>query len=654
MNRSVLRVSWALLAAGCGRAAEPAGRTTVPTEDFARPADFSLMQLSPDGKYVAFLREMQGDPRLFFLEIDTMKPARVDPGVYPMTEDQMSVLRAEWVSDTRVIFANTLWDRFIVGTTAVDRDGGRARVLTGSLAEPLSEFPLRAYDVIHRFGDARQNVLMLDEGRNELDGIRPNVVRIDTLNGQAATVAKNPGNVRWWATDFGGVVRVGYTVDKDGGRGAIYREAESAPWRELRMDDARGEIRPLKVNDDGTIDVVALSAKDRWTVFRCEPGSGRLGAPLAEDEVHDTAAPETLGETGPIYSERKRRMVGIRHVNEAAGTRWLDPEFAAMQAALDGALRGMVNLPVQFSRDDRHALVLSYSDKDPGTYYRFDLEKRQLRLVAKRMERIKPAQMADMFPVKYAARDGLTIRAYLTVPRGRKPEKLPLVVMPHGGPWARDQWEFDPLVQMLANRGYAVLQPNFRGSVGYGQEFYEKGRREFGRAVQQDIEDGTRWAIDAGIADPARVAIVGASFGGYCALFGLGRTPELYRCGIAIAAVTDWAEIIEGRNREEYRLAYRHWVRQLGDPRTERAALAEISPVTWAKEIRAPLLVIHGKDDRTVPVRQARMLVGAMEAAGLKPETLYFSGEGHTTAAEKNRIEQFRRIEEFLGRHLKP
>jgi dipeptidyl aminopeptidase/acylaminoacyl peptidase len=258
-----------------------------------------------------------------------------------------------------------------------------------------------------------------------------------------------------------------------------------------------------------------------------------------------------------------------------------------------------------------------------------------------------------MFPIKYKARDGLLIRGYLTVPKGQKPEKLPLVMMPHGGPWARDVWGFDPLVQMLANRGYAVLQVNFRGSIGYGDEFAEKGRKEFGGAVQHDIEDGTRWAIAQGIADPKRVAIVGGSFGGYCALHALGKSRDLYRCGVAMAAVTDWADIIKRADNAEYRLAHQHWIKQLGDPKIDRAALDAISPVNFAKDIAAPVLLIHGRDDRTVPIAQAKKMASALEAAGRPPSTLYFFGEGHNTSEEKNRIEELKRIESFLAQHMR-
>jgi dipeptidyl aminopeptidase/acylaminoacyl peptidase len=207
-------------------------------------------------------------------------------------------------------------------------------------------------------------------------------------------------------------------------------------------------------------------------------------------------------------------------------------------------------------------------------------------------------------------------------------------------------------VQFLASRGYAVLQVNFRGSPGYGSEFYEKGKREIGRGIQTDIDDGTRWAIAHGFADPARVAILGSSYGGYSALFALAHSPELYRCGISIAGVTDWTDIVRERKGEEYRYAYLHFQEWIGDPKTDASFLASISPVTFANQIKAPVFIVQGKDDKVVPQKQARKMITALEKAGNKPQVLYFSNEGHGFKHPKNRAKLFREIEAFLARHL--
>jgi len=262
--------------------------------------------------------------------------------------------------------------------------------------------------------------------------------------------------------------------------------------------------------------------------------------------------------------------------------------------------------------------------------------------------------MSPTYAVKYAARDGLLIRGYLTVPAGHPMKGLPLVLLPHGGPWVRDVWGFNSLVQLLASRGYAVLQMNYRGSRGYGSAFGLKGRREIGRGIQHDIEDGARWAIAAGVADPQRLAVVGSSYGGYSALFAAGHSPGLYRCAVSIAGVTDWLAIFKRGEQEEYRFARQRWLEEIGDPEEDEEQLRAISPVAFADRITAPVLVIQGKEDRVVPPRQARDLLRALERAGAEPESLFLSGEGHSINGERARREMFERLVQFLERHLGP
>jgi dipeptidyl aminopeptidase/acylaminoacyl peptidase len=207
---------------------------------------------------------------------------------------------------------------------------------------------------------------------------------------------------------------------------------------------------------------------------------------------------------------------------------------------------------------------------------------------------------------------------------------------------------------MLASRGYAVLQVNFRGSTGYGERFYEQGRREVGRAIQDDIEDGTRWAIAQGLADPKRIAIVGGSYGGYSALFALGHNPDLYRCGISVSGVTDWLKLYENFSEPEHRFAQEYWTEQIGDATKDESFLRSISPVNFADKITAPVLLIQGKEDGIVPPAQARAMLAALERAGRKPQSLFLAEEGHEIRSRTARLEEFERIEAFLAKNLAP
>ena len=638
--------------AGAVVAAGLSAAETIPIEDFAKPALVSQAKLSPDGQYVAFLREYEGRTMLFLTDLKQRTLSRVEPADAKHTFVSKDIREFDWVSERRLVFPTIIWDHFIAGVSAVDRDGRQWKTISGGESNTPNEDRLFAHTIIHRFDDRDQNILMLD--LHEAQGkerIYPDVVKVSTLTGHYATVAKNPGNVVGWGADQAGCVRVGITME--GLKyGTIYREREDAAWRSFPpLGAERGRIRPLGFGGSNqTLYVAALSPRKRWAVYPYDPTNGTLGDVLIDDPEYDINVPLV----DSVLTKRTTGVAGVYYVAEKPQVRWFDPGDAARQRAIDRAFPATFNLITSRSRDDNRLLLLAYSDRDPGTYFLFDRADNSLTLVGTRMGWIKPDRMAPMDPIQYPARDGLLIHGYVTYPPGAPQRNLPLVVMPHGGPWVRDVWGFDPLVQMLASRGYAVLQMNYRGSTGYGEEFHDKGRREVGRAIQDDIEDGTRWAISQGLADPKRIAIVGASYGGYSALFALGHNPDLYRCGISLAGVTDWLKIYETRADPEYQITRQYWIEQIGDPSTDESFLRSISPVNFADKITAPVLIIQGKEDHIVPLKQARAMLAALEKAGRKPQSLFLADEGHGIRGSAARLEEFKCIEAFLAKNLAP
>jgi dipeptidyl aminopeptidase/acylaminoacyl peptidase len=640
---------------------------TIPLEDFARAPQVGRAMLSPDGQYVAFLRENEGRETLFLTDLKRGMVSRVDPAEARGTFASKEVRWFDWVSDRRLVFTTIIWDHFIAGVSAVDRDGRQWKTISGFEARIPNEDPLYATAVIHHFDDQDQSILALGvrlaQGSrlSDVNLLYPDVVKVNTLTGHYAVAAKNPGNVVRWGFDSAGCVRVGIAAEGLKHQ-TIYREREDAPWRQLApLGEERGEIKPLGFEGSSQkLYVAALSARKRWAIYLYDATNGSLGDVLMDDPDYDLVSelvkPEFDGIPlgGVVFSQPRHALAGVYYVTEGPRVRWFDPAFAAQQRAIDRALPGTFNLITSRSRDDQRLLVLAYSDRDPGTYYLFDRTDHSLTLVGTRMGWIKPEQMAAMFPIKYQARDGLLIHGYFTFPPGAARQNLPLVVMPHGGPGTRDVWGFDPLVQMLASRGYAVLQMNYRGSTGYGEEFFGQGRREVGRAIQDDIADGTRWAIGQGLADPKRIAIVGSSYGGYSALFALGHDPGLYRCGISIAGVTDWPAIYEKMVEPEREIARLYWIEQIGDPKADESLLRAISPVNFADKITAPVLIIQGKEDHIVPPKQAHELVAAMEKAGRTPEAVFLTDAGHNWGDNSTHVEAFRRIEAFLKKNLAP
>jgi dipeptidyl aminopeptidase/acylaminoacyl peptidase len=631
-------------------------------EDFARESGTSRAQISPDGKYLAFVRNFDGRPQLHVTEIDAKRTERLDLGEAALANNATKEVGPfQWVGDHRLIITTLVWDA-IYGVIAADWNGDNARPISGyeDNVVLLHGSKLWAREVIHTFHDKNQRVLMLD--RHEDGGgtsNRPDVLEVSTTDGLASTVVKNPGGVSAWGVDADGVVRLGI-LSQDQLSGAIYRETEKAPWRTiLPLKNRIGSIRPVGFDAaNNRIFVAALTDEKRWTVFPLDSVSGELGAPLLADPEYDILPdhfiPTIDGHAlcSPIFSPKKNALLGVRYVTDAPRVKWFDREFIRYQAAVDRAAPNTVNLLVGMSLNGKRLLWFGYSDQDPGVYFLADMEKHTFKPFAAMRSWINPATQAPMLAVKYNARDGLLIHGFLTVPVGHEPKKLPLIVLPHGGPWVRDVWGYDPLVQLLANRGYAVLQINYRGSPGYGEELYANAKRQVGHQIQDDIEDATRWAISAGVADEHRIAIMGMSYGGYSTLFALGHNPDLYQCGISVAGVTDWPTIYSTSDVAEYKDAVRYWREQIGDPNSEM--LKQISPVNFADKITAPLLIIQGKEDRRVPQDQAKRMIAALEKFGHKPDSLFVSGVAHNFGREKNRIEIYRRITDFLEKHLGP
>lgn len=650
-----------LLIAWLAVVALPAPAALIPAEKFAQGVTFSRARLSPDGRFVACLRETNDEQQLIILNLETKKMLRIEPGS-TSTGLRKEVAGFRWISDRRISFLTTVFDgEAFTGVSAVDCDGKNWVAFSGPDVNPYEQNPLLATQIIHSFDDELQSVLMLDRGFGSgSDLVYPDVVKVSTRSRYVQTVVKNPGNVVSWVPDRTGVVRLGMT--RDGLRsGVIYRENEQAKWRTLPPPaEARGHVSPFGFSQDGKRLIVAAdNDQKRRAVYYYDPATGHLGEEIAShprfDIIPERGSPTIDGVSlaAAVTSDLAEEVIGIRYIDEGPRMLWFDPGFRALQEQLDKLLPDTVNLIISRARDERKFLVLAFSDRNPGSYYLVELNKGVSKL-AELMPDFPKEAAAPMFLIKYPARDGEEIHGYLTLPPGGQKTNLPLVVMPHGGPFVRDIWQCDPIVQFLASRGYAVLQMNFRGSPGYGTEFYLKGKREIGRGMQNDIEDATRWAIAKKLADPGRIAIVGASYGGYSALFALGHNPELYRCGVSIAGVTDWTDIIKERRGEEYKYAYQHFREWIGDPKLNAEFMASISPVNFAAKITAPVLIVQGKDDRTVPPKQARKMVDALEKAGRPPSVIYFSGEGHNIAKDKNRLKLLTELEKFLATNLAP
>ena len=357
---------------------------------------------------------------------------------------------------------------------------------------------------------------------------------------------------------------------------------------------------------------------------------------------------------GAIYDGNKKRVVGFAYRADKARVVWVDDDYKALQQKIDASLPETTNFILHASPDDAKRLILSFSANDPGVYYLFDSQKKKIDELGVVRPDVDPEQMAKVEPVKFTARDGLEIHGYLTLPRGRIAKNLPLILHPHGGPYGiRDDWRFDAEVQFYANRGYAVLQVNYRGSGGYGHAFERAGFKKWGLEMQNDLSDGVKWVVDQGIADPGRVVISGASYGGYAVMAGLAFTPELYCAGINYVGATDIQILIPKDVPAERLLWSRTHLGDLADA-ADRKRIHDTSPVHFAENVRAPVLMAYGKNDPRVHIDHGYDMERALKKAGKAYEMIIEADEGHGFRKEEKSIAFFTRVDAFLKKYVPP
>jgi len=545
--RRLLSLSTLLAAlAGLGAHAAP-----PPTEAFFDNPTFTGALLSPSGKYLAVRvggKDMRD--RLGVLELDSGKIAIV--GSFADAD----IGNFAWVNDERLTFSTT--DRQLgegdrtygPGLYAINRDGKDFR----QLVKRANNFITVSDGISHDVLPWNTFLLGQNAGQNSdyVYVVHPTIAgpgqisyvdlqRLNTRNGRVISVSR-PGDSRSWMLDNSGQPRLTITVDK-GVSTIQYLDPASQEWRKLTSYNTfiggQDWFVPLAFGPDGTFYVISSRGKDKSAIHTYDLKTNTLSAkPLVEISGFDFQGYLIMDEN---------KLLGVRYWGDAEDTVWFDPAMKAMQADVDKLLPATVNLITRPTRPETPwVLVVSYSDTLPHTTLLYNSETKKLRNVGSIHPDIASGQMAHERTIHYKARDGLDIPARLTVPQGEG-KKLPLVLLVHGGPYMRGgSWGWDAESQFLASRGYAVLQPEFRGSTGFGVAHFRAGWKQWGLKMQDDIADGARWAIAQGIADPKRICIAGGSYGGYAALMGLIKDPDLFRCGIDWAGVTDINLLYDG------------------------------------------------------------------------------------------------------------
>ncbi|MBC9035002.1 S9 family peptidase [Sphingomonas sp. JC676] len=612
---------------------------TVPAATFADQPVFENLSLSPDGTRIAAVENNGGRSRLvvFLATGADRKPHYYEVG-------GRSITSIEWAGSNHVLIELTLTLNLfgvVLPTsrlTAIDLETHQHHDLD---ADNQSFF---AGSVL--YADPKGEWLLI-AAQKTISGT-PWVRRIDLKTYETTIVEKSRPNIWSWFADGNGVVRAGIAYDDD--RWTIwYRNQPGAPLAKVKSPTVKGLAGTIDGmyffpgEDSGAI--VTNAKSDRFAAYRFDFRTGEIGDVIFQHPQVDV--------TSIVPNPITRGVGGVSYEDDRVHVAWSDPAMQATQARLDKAFPGADNMVVDRSMDGNRLLIWSGGASDPGTYYLFDLAARRLEPLVQPFEKLAKVKLAPVQPIRFAARDGLSIPGYLTLPPGRLDRGLPLIVMPHGGPFVRDSWRYDPFVQFLASRGYAVLQPNFRGSTGYGKYFVEQGYGQWGRKMQDDVDDGVDWLVTKGTVDPKRVCIMGASYGGYAALWGAIRNPEKYRCAVSLSGVTDLPGMLKYDRRAFNAPRYfKQWESRVrGEKDTDLEAL---SPLAQARRMTVPVLIGHGELDDNVPPRQAHKMVEALAARkGTQPEVvpIFYKDEKHGLRKAANLADFLTRLETFLAKY---
>ena len=632
--RFVLSLLLLALAPTAPSAAEP-----PPVEQFAQLPFMEAPSLSPDGKYLA-ARLAAGGKQMFGLF--SLFDANAKPVIMELGEMQLNSW--EWVNNDWLVLgvgAATKvegYDVYLSRVVSVDRTGKTVKQLA------WKDAGLNAGDVLWVARDGKPEILLALQTSIYINypGFYPKVIRVDVATGRWKEQDKPQEGVMAWYADANGVVRMG-VGRADGGRKSrlLYRERDNQLFRTIDRADSRKDeslLRPsLFLAEPGK--AVAISDQDGFdALYELDLATLTLGKRIYGEPGYDI--------DGVIPTNSGDGYMGIAVTTQRPGVRWIDAGQASIQAEIDKAVGpGRMARILSYNRDGSAMIVKVGGPDQPGSYYYYAPATGTMHLIGWVSESFKNASLSPVRTVRYKARDGLEIEAVLTLPKDRPAKALPLIVLPHGGPFARDEEGWDWWVQFLASRGYAVIQPNYRGSTGYGTAFMDKGDGQWGLAMQDDLNDAMSYLAAQGIADPKRACMVGASYGGYAAMRAAQRDGALYRCAISFAGVSDLGAMLSYDRRFLYGARYADKLRESAPD------LKSVSPINHANSFSAPILIVHGKKDLTVPVGQSREMVEKLRAAAKPVEYIEQPLGDHHFSRQADRLEFLKASEAFLRKY---
>ena len=633
-------------------------------EAFFQGETMASATLSPDGKTLALLSAATSKDRIRLITLDVKSMKASVLAQY----DHDDVDEVHWISNNRLVYElddhqaaagdrDKAWGS---GLWAVNVDGSHSRQLiarndtnfiqSSSHTELLPFYAsyIAPVDSSHDSDD----IYVVEPALYDYSGVGDyKLKRVNTVTGRAKDITTPPGASRGgWIFDADGNPRVSVVV-RDSREQVMLRDPATGDWSTIADFDAftgTDGIYPVALSGDQLF-VTATRGQDTQSIYKYDIKTRTLSAkPFLQSDRYDLY---------PAFLTQGDKLLGIRYTIDASVTHWMDPAMAAMQAKIDDMLPSTINqIAVPKSNGDAQVAVIeSYSDRSPEVFYLYDAQRGKLIQLGSAHPEVDPDRMSGMEPVHYAARDGLQIPAWLTVPQGAERKNLPLVVLVHGGPWVRGEaWRWNPEVQFLAARGYAVLEPEFRGSAGYGSKLFKAGFKQWGLGMQNDLVDGVKWAVDQGLVDPKRVCIAGASYGGYAVLMGLINDPQVYRCGVEWAGPAD-IDLIYTATWGDASDAFKRYgmPRLIGDRVADAAQLRATSPILNAGKIHAPLLMAYGGKDHRVPIEHGEKMHSALaNQSNAAVEWVVYDDEGHGWRTMADTLDFWNRVAVFLDKNI--
>jgi len=630
-TRWLLALTSASLIATSAVTAQAQPAKQYPLRDFFKNPEQAYFRLSPDGKYIGFMQPYETRLNIFVQPIDKVG---TKDGIKRVTaETARNISNYFFKGPQHVLYTKDFGGDENFHVVMADINTGKVQDLTpheGARATILDALP-----------DDDDHILVT---HNKRDKRIFDVYRVNIKTGEEKLAAQNPGNFTGWITDHEGKIRG--AVSADGVNTSLfYRATEADAFKSIVTTNFRESVSVAAFTaDNKQMYVISNRGRDKSALFEFDPVTAKEGKLVFEHPVVDVSG---LG-----WSRARNVPTQVNYQVDKTERHFLDAEAKRIYEALQVKLPGYEISLQSATKNEQMLIVAASSDRTPGSRYLYDVKANSLKKLADINSAIAEADMAEMKPIQYTSRDGLTIRGYLTLPKGVTAKNLPVIINPHGGPWARDAWGYNPEIQFLANRGYAVLQMNFRGSTGFGRKFWEASFKQWGLTMQDDITDGVNWLVKEGIADPKRVAIYGASYGGYATLSGITRTPDLYAAAVSYVGVSNMFTFM--KSIPPYWKPFLEMMTEMvGDAEKDKAQLTLTSPALNADKIKTPLFVAQGAKDPRVVKAESDQMVEALKKRGIDVDYMVKDNEGHGFSNQENQFDFYEAMERFLAKHLK-